>query len=137
VPYGPGWALVGDAGLVMDPVTGQGIGNAFQDAQALSDAIGAGLAPGGHLQAGLAALHKQRDRDRKPMYAMTTRLASFAPDRSGEILFPALAADPRHVTEFLGVLTGAVPMARFFNPGNLRRIVGLRGLIRMLRARSG
>ena len=25
VPYGPGWALVGDAGLVMDPITGQGI----------------------------------------------------------------------------------------------------------------
>jgi hypothetical protein len=24
-PYGPGWALVGDAGLLMDPVTGQGI----------------------------------------------------------------------------------------------------------------
>jgi hypothetical protein len=26
-PYGPGWALVGDAGLVMDPITGQGIGD--------------------------------------------------------------------------------------------------------------
>ncbi len=26
VPYGRGWALVGDAGLVMDPITGQGIG---------------------------------------------------------------------------------------------------------------
>src|SRR5262249_5696904 len=29
-PYGPGWALVGDAGLVMDPITGQGIGHAFR-----------------------------------------------------------------------------------------------------------
>ena len=29
-PYGPGWALVGDAGLVMDPMTGQGIGDALR-----------------------------------------------------------------------------------------------------------
>jgi 2-polyprenyl-6-methoxyphenol hydroxylase-like FAD-dependent oxidoreductase len=137
VPYGPGWALVGDAGLVMDPNTGQGIGNALQDAQAYADAIAAGLAPGGRLDTALKGVHKQRDRDRKPMYAMTTRLASFTPDRSGEILFPALAADPRHVTEFLGVLAGAVPVARFFSPGNLRKIVGLRGLVRMLGARNG
>ena len=31
-PYGPGWALVGDAGLVMDPITAYGIGHAFRDA---------------------------------------------------------------------------------------------------------
>jgi flavin-dependent dehydrogenase len=32
-PYGPGYVLVGDAGLVMDPITGQGIGNALADAR--------------------------------------------------------------------------------------------------------
>ena len=42
-PYGPGWALVGDAGLVMDPVTGQGIADAFRDAELLADAVAAGL----------------------------------------------------------------------------------------------
>ncbi len=41
-PFGPGWALVGDAGLVMDPLTGQGIGHAFRDAELLADAIEAG-----------------------------------------------------------------------------------------------
>ncbi len=35
-PYGPGWALVGDAGLVMDPITGQGIGHALCDAESLA-----------------------------------------------------------------------------------------------------
>ena len=42
-PYGPGWALVGDAGLLMDPVTGQGISHAFRDAELLADAVADGL----------------------------------------------------------------------------------------------
>ena len=42
-PYGPGWALAGDAGLVMDPITGQGMGHALRDAELLSDAVVAGL----------------------------------------------------------------------------------------------
>jgi flavin-dependent dehydrogenase len=137
VPHGPGWALVGDAGLVMDPVTGQGIGNALRDAQAVCDAIVAGLSPGGSLNTALAKVHKQRDADRKPMYDLTTRLASFQPDPTGALLFPAIAADPRYVSDFLGVLTGAVPMRRFFSAGNLRRIVGLRGLVRLAAAKGG
>jgi 2-polyprenyl-6-methoxyphenol hydroxylase-like FAD-dependent oxidoreductase len=136
VPHGPGWALVGDAGLVMDPITGQGIGNALQDAQQLSGAIVAGL--GGTIPLGkaLAAVHKRRDADRKPMYAMTSRLASFRPDPSGDILFPALARDSQQISQFLGVLTGAVPVSRFFNPANLRRLLGLRGLARLALART-
>ncbi len=38
-PYGEGWALVGDAGMTMDPVTGQGISNAFRDAERLAQAV--------------------------------------------------------------------------------------------------
>ena len=36
---GPGWALVGDAGLHMDPTPGMGITDAVRDAIALADAI--------------------------------------------------------------------------------------------------
>jgi flavin-dependent dehydrogenase len=42
-PYGPGWALVGDAGLLLDPITGHGISNAFRDAELLADAVADGL----------------------------------------------------------------------------------------------
>ena len=31
-PHGPGWALVGDAGVTMDPSTAEGITNALRDA---------------------------------------------------------------------------------------------------------
>ncbi|MET0152483.1 MAG: NAD(P)/FAD-dependent oxidoreductase [Candidatus Binatia bacterium] len=38
-PVGPGWALVGDAGLHLDPTPGLGISDAFRDALALANAI--------------------------------------------------------------------------------------------------
>jgi flavin-dependent dehydrogenase len=36
---GPGWALVGDAGLFRDPITAHGISDAFRDAELLAEAI--------------------------------------------------------------------------------------------------
>ena len=38
-PYGPGWALVGDAGYFKDPITTHGITDALRDAELLSDAV--------------------------------------------------------------------------------------------------
>jgi flavin-dependent dehydrogenase len=45
-PYGPGWALVGDAGYHKDPITAQGISDAFRDAELLAEAIDDGFAAG-------------------------------------------------------------------------------------------
>ena len=36
-PYGPGWALVGDAGYNKDFITAQGISDAFRDAELCAD----------------------------------------------------------------------------------------------------
>lgn len=38
-PFGPGWALVGDAGYFRDPITTSGISDAFRDAELLARAI--------------------------------------------------------------------------------------------------
>jgi 2-polyprenyl-6-methoxyphenol hydroxylase-like FAD-dependent oxidoreductase len=38
-PFGPGWALVGDAAYDKDPITAQGISDAFIDAEGLATAI--------------------------------------------------------------------------------------------------
>ena len=38
-PYGPGWALVGDAGYNKDPITAQGITDAFRDAESIATAV--------------------------------------------------------------------------------------------------
>lgn len=46
VPCGPGWALVGDAGVVMDSISAQGISNALRDAEQLAAALVGGASVG-------------------------------------------------------------------------------------------
>lgn len=41
-PFGPGWALVGDAGYFKDPCTAHGITDAFRDAELLARALSGG-----------------------------------------------------------------------------------------------
>jgi flavin-dependent dehydrogenase len=127
-PYGPGWALVGDAGLVMDPVTGRGIGHAFRDAELLAEAIVRGD--------DLAVYEQRRNEASLPDYEFTTHLASFAPQKPEErLLFEALARRPDDARRFLGVMTGSEPMAEFFTPRNLVRVLGLRGMAKLMRAK--
>jgi 2-polyprenyl-6-methoxyphenol hydroxylase-like FAD-dependent oxidoreductase len=38
-PFGRGWALVGDAGYTKDPVTAQGMSDAFRDAELVAAAL--------------------------------------------------------------------------------------------------
>jgi flavin-dependent dehydrogenase len=59
--FGPGWALVGDAGYFKDPITTHGITDALRDAELLADAV---LADGPSPTAGPAMAHYQDTRDR-------------------------------------------------------------------------
>ncbi len=141
-PSGPGWALVGDAGLAMDPVTGQGISDALRDADLLANAIADGLGGGRSLEVALRDYQHARDRAVKPMYDFTLDVATMGPPKvEQELLFRALERDPRQTQRFLAVLAGAVPIGEFFSPGNLRSLVGLSGFAKIaasrLRARRG
>jgi flavin-dependent dehydrogenase len=135
-PYGPGWALVGDAGLVMDPVTGQGIADAFRDAELLAEAIGTGFDDGGSLERALAGYQRARDDAARAMYEFTADVASLRPPGPDQLmLFEALAGRPQEVERFLGVLAGAVPIGEFFAPRHLLRLLGPRKMLKAGRAR--
>lgn len=132
-PHGPGWALVGDAGLALDPVTAQGISDAFRDAELLSDAATAGLDSGGKLDTALRRYERQRNQAAKPMYDLTTDVAALGPPRIEQrLLYQALERDQTAAERFLGVLTGAVAPTDFFTPANLGRLLGLRGIARIV-----
>ena len=132
-PFGPGWALVGDAGLVMDPITGQGIGDAFRDAELLTDAVCSGF-NGRPMGEALAGYQGARDEAVLPMFDFTMDVASLAPPPvEARVLFSALAAGKQsEIDRFLAVLSGAIPLRQYMTPGNMRKIVGVRGIARIV-----
>jgi flavin-dependent dehydrogenase len=67
---GPGWALVGDAGLHLDPTPGLGITDALRDAIALSEAI----VDGG--ERAFARYWRRRDADSIGLYRMAEDMGS-------------------------------------------------------------
>jgi len=78
--FGPGWALVGDAGYYRDAVTGYGISDAFRDAEllavALDQAHGAGKS---EETAALACYQEQRDQALREVFEITCRLGAYPP----------------------------------------------------------
>jgi len=59
VPYGPGWALVGDAHQVMDPWSGMGIDHATTHAAFLADALDGWLGDESDWDTALSGYHRQ------------------------------------------------------------------------------
>jgi flavin-dependent dehydrogenase len=136
-PHGSGWALVGDAGLLLDPITGQGIGHAFRDAELLTDAVADGLAGIRPLDKALGQYHRARDKAARPMYDFTARIAALNPPTSAEMaLFQAVAQSQEDSDAFFGALTGALPLREFMSPKNVVRLVGVRGLITLIRSQA-
>jgi flavin-dependent dehydrogenase len=129
-PYGPGWALVGDAGYHKDPYTAQGIFDAFFGAELLAEAIDAGLSGRRPLQEALADYERQRNEDAMPKYEFNWQLATFEPPSPEmAMLFEALAENQAETNRFFGVISGIVPMGEFFAPENIQRIIAQRGMI--------
>ena len=116
----------------MDPISGQGIGNAFREAELVAGAVADGLGGEGSLEEGLAEAARVRDHELLPMYEFTKELAALAPTPvEAEVLFRSLLGRQEEIDRFLGVMTGSVPMREYFTPGNLRRVIGLRGMARI------
>jgi len=132
IPYGPGWALVGDAGAVMDPITAQGIGNALRDAERLAGAIAAGLDELGSLSARLADYQQCRDAAIGPMYDFTVGVAAFRPPRSADRqLLASLQGRQAEIDRFIAVFAGVISPSDYRSPRNLARVLGIRGLAKV------
>ena len=75
-PYGPGWALVGDAGCHKDPFLALGMCDAFRDAELLAEALDDGLIAGSRrMNEALADYHRERDIATLPAYRLNLHLA--------------------------------------------------------------
>ncbi|MFC5175187.1 NAD(P)/FAD-dependent oxidoreductase [Nocardioides taihuensis] len=81
-PYGPGWALVGDAGYFRDPITTHGLTDALRDAELLSEAVLAGI-DGSSPEAALAGYQLTRDRLSHALAAVTESVCRYDWDSDG------------------------------------------------------
>jgi 2-polyprenyl-6-methoxyphenol hydroxylase-like FAD-dependent oxidoreductase len=115
---------VGDAAYHKDPITAQGISDAFIDAQHLTDSLDDGWS-GRRLLDDLLADHQSRRDERvKPLYDFTCQLAMLEPPLPHmQQLFAALCGNHEATNRFFSAITGSGPLPAFMNPENLERIL--------------
>jgi flavin-dependent dehydrogenase len=122
-PYGPGWMLIGDAAYSKDPITAQGITDAFRDAQACADALGLILRSEAGFDDVLADYQRTRDAAALPLYGFTTELATLEPPPAETRQLLAAAQDNQPAMDgFVGVTAGTVSPIEFFDPANIGQI---------------
>lgn len=120
-PFGPGWALVGDAGCHKDPYMALGISDALRDAELLADAIHQGLSGRRSLDDAMACYERLRNEATMPDYLLNLDRAQFKPRPSAELrLEEALRGNQEAINQFVMAREGMIPPATFFNPENLR-----------------
>lgn len=127
VPSGPGWALAGDARMVMDPISGQGITVALHDAERLADAVAAALDGSRPVEQAVAAVMRGRMRETAATFTTTARLAELRPLRPAErTVAAALARRPDAASAFAAAFTGVLPWGRVASPVGALRLLGPR-----------
>lgn len=80
--WGPGWALVGDAGYFRDPITSHGITDGLRDAELLVDALLASLAGAVPEVDAMGDYQSTRDRLSSRLFAATEAVAAYDWDPS-------------------------------------------------------
>jgi 2-polyprenyl-6-methoxyphenol hydroxylase-like FAD-dependent oxidoreductase len=123
-PYGPGWALVGDAGYNRDFITGQGIHDAFRDARSCVTALDEAWRGVRPYDEAMAAYQSARDAQVLPMYHLTTDLASLQPPPPELAqLLAAAAGDQAAMDGFAKVNAGVLSPVEYFSDANVGRIL--------------
>lgn len=123
-PFGPGWALVGDAGYNKDPITAQGISDAFSDAERCSTAVNAWLNGGSTFDAAMTSWRHARDNGALPIYEFTSQLATMdPPPPEMQQLLGAVHGNQEAMDGFVSVVAGTVSPVEFFSPEGIGRIM--------------
>jgi len=122
-PYGPGWALVGDAGCHKDPFGALGICDALRDSDFLAAAVNQGLTGQYPLDEALVTYERRRNEATLADYRENIARARFEPMPAEFLrLRMALRGNPEDTKRFVLAREGLIPPEEFFDPKNLERI---------------
>lgn len=123
-PYGPGWALVGDAAYHKDSITAQGITDAFLEAErcaAALDQVFRGALP---FDDAMADYQRGRDERVLPMYEFTCQLAALKPPPTEmQNLIGAIHGRKKAMDAFAQMNAGTISPAEFFAPSNIGALI--------------
>jgi len=123
-PCGPGWALVGDAGLTIDPISAAGISNAFLDAELCAGLLDTGLKSSSPTpEDSLAGFEEKRNADRMGLYEFTKEMSKLEiPPQEMIDLFTALQHSPEGISNYFGIFAQSVTPQQFFDPEHVGRV---------------
>jgi 2-polyprenyl-6-methoxyphenol hydroxylase-like FAD-dependent oxidoreductase len=123
-PYGPGWALVGDAGYNKDFITAQGINDAFRDAELCAALLDQAVSETRRFEDALAEYQATRDANVLAMYELTAEFASLEP-ASAELqqVLAAVHGNQTAMDDFARVIAGMTSPAGFFSKENVGLIL--------------
>jgi 2-polyprenyl-6-methoxyphenol hydroxylase-like FAD-dependent oxidoreductase len=123
-PYGHGWALVGDAAYTKDPITAQGMLDAFRDAERLADALDDVFREAESFGTALGAYQRERDELVMPMYEFTCQMAELEPPPPDFIeLLAAVSRDQRSMDRFVQMNAGTISPRDFMSKASIDEIV--------------
>lgn len=121
---GAGWALVGDAGVTIDPITAAGITGALRDAQLLAGLLHEGLSGQRPMNEALASYGPSRDRVSEPLHQFAQDMAQLKPPPPEMLpVFAALAQQQHQADRYFGLFGQTVMPADFFSPQNIGSIL--------------
>jgi 2-polyprenyl-6-methoxyphenol hydroxylase-like FAD-dependent oxidoreductase len=126
-PYGPGWTLVGDAGYNKDPITAQGINDAFRDAERCAIALDQTFTEARSFDEAMGEYQRARDEHVLPMYEFTCQLATLEPPPPEmQQLFGAIQGNQKAMDGFARMNAGTISPAEFLSPQNIGAIMAAR-----------
>lgn len=127
-PFGPGWALVGDAGYHKNPITAMGINDAFRDAELLATAVDDAFAGRRGYEQGMNEYQKVRDEEARPVYEFTDEFAQLQPPPPEmQQLLGAMRGNQAAMDGFVSVQANTITAPEFFAPENVGRIMAEAG----------
>ncbi len=122
-PFGPGWALTGDAGYNKDFITAMGISDAFSDADLCASALHAWLAGDRDLEEAMSAYQQKRDAHAVPVFELTCQIAALEPPPPEmQQLLGAIVGNQDAMDQFAQMLAGVKSPTEFYAPENMQRI---------------
>jgi flavin-dependent dehydrogenase len=116
-PWGPGWALVGDAGYFKDPISTHGMTDALRDAELVAHAILRALGGEQAERTAFGEYHLRRDTLSRRLFEVTDQISSYA--WNGATVQPLLRRMSSAMTDEVELI-GSLPTPQFLGTAAVR-----------------